>query len=219
MKTASATKVAAQFNDYLEASQEQPVLVTRNGKPVAVLMAVRNKAQAEKLAAGPRSLRSVFQEPTSNSSRVRAYRTTNSGNRWRSPALGAREASEAGSGRLKANRLKPGLQLVHATSLRTCRTSLASTGRRSEATSERLPHSPQFKEYGRALEWGYPQGVGWRPLDLFQTHYLMNLGGVEPRSRRSSWVRFSSESIRAGLALRSHFATLESPLEYQPLGC
>jgi hypothetical protein len=42
-----------------------------------------------------------------------------------------------------------------------------------------LPHTPQYKEYGRALEWGYPQGVGWRPLDLFQTHYMMNLGGVD----------------------------------------
>lgn len=42
-----------------------------------------------------------------------------------------------------------------------------------------LPQAPQYKEYGRALEWGYPQGVGWRPLDLFQTHYLMNLGGVD----------------------------------------
>lgn len=63
MKTASATKVAAQFDDYLEASQEQPVLVTRNGKPVAVLVAVRNKAEAEKLTASPaRSLRSIFQE-------------------------------------------------------------------------------------------------------------------------------------------------------------
>jgi antitoxin Phd len=60
MKTASAAKVAAQFDDYLQASQEQPVLVTRNGKPVAVLMAVHNKAEAEKLAA--RSLRSIFQE-------------------------------------------------------------------------------------------------------------------------------------------------------------
>lgn len=42
-----------------------------------------------------------------------------------------------------------------------------------------LPHLSQFKEYGRALEWGYPTGVGWRPLDLFQTHYLMNLAGAD----------------------------------------
>jgi hypothetical protein len=38
-----------------------------------------------------------------------------------------------------------------------------------------LPEPPQFKEYGRALEWGYPTGVGWRSLDLFETHYLMQV--------------------------------------------
>jgi prevent-host-death family protein len=63
MKTASAAKIAAQFNDYLEASREQPVLITRNGKPVAVLLAVQDKAEAEHLAdRRPRTLRSVFEE-------------------------------------------------------------------------------------------------------------------------------------------------------------
>ena len=62
MKTATAAKIAAQFNDYLEASRNQPVLITRNGKPVAVLMAVDDKAEAEQLALrGSRSLRSVFE--------------------------------------------------------------------------------------------------------------------------------------------------------------
>jgi hypothetical protein len=42
-----------------------------------------------------------------------------------------------------------------------------------------VPTPPQFKQYGRALEWGYPTSVGWRPLDLFQTHYLMTLSGVD----------------------------------------
>ena len=63
MKTVPAAKIAAQFNAYLEASREQPVLVTRNGKPVAVLMAVQNQAEAEQLALGRvRSLRSILQE-------------------------------------------------------------------------------------------------------------------------------------------------------------
>jgi prevent-host-death family protein len=63
VKTASAAKMAAQFNEFLDASREQPVLVTRNGKPVAVLLAVQDKAEAEQLALGrSRSLRSVFQE-------------------------------------------------------------------------------------------------------------------------------------------------------------
>jgi prevent-host-death family protein len=63
MKTASAAKMAAQFADYLEASQEQPVLITRNGKPVALLMAVHDKVEAEQLAVRhARTLRSVFEE-------------------------------------------------------------------------------------------------------------------------------------------------------------
>ena len=63
MKTASAAKVAAQFDDYLKTSREQPVLVTRNGKPVAILLAVQDKAEAERLAAGsPRPLRSILAE-------------------------------------------------------------------------------------------------------------------------------------------------------------
>ena len=63
MKTASAAKIAAQFNDYLEASRDEPVLITRNGKPVAVLLAVQDKAEAEQLAIGrSRSLRSIFEE-------------------------------------------------------------------------------------------------------------------------------------------------------------
>ena len=65
MKTASVTKVAAQFNDYLEASREQPVVVTRNGKPVAVLVSVSNRTEAEQFSRGhPRSLRSIFQQAT-----------------------------------------------------------------------------------------------------------------------------------------------------------
>ncbi len=63
MKTASAAKIAAQFHDYLDASREQPVLITRNGKAVAVLLAVQDKAEAEQLAVSrSRSLRSIFEE-------------------------------------------------------------------------------------------------------------------------------------------------------------
>jgi prevent-host-death family protein len=63
VKTVSAAKVAAQFDKYLEASREQPLLVTRNGKPVAVLLAVQNKADAEQAARRhTRSLRSILQQ-------------------------------------------------------------------------------------------------------------------------------------------------------------
>ena len=63
MKSASATKIAAKFNDYLKAIREQPLLITRNGKAVAVLLAVQDKAHAETLAVDrSRSLRSIFEE-------------------------------------------------------------------------------------------------------------------------------------------------------------
>ena len=63
MKTASAAKIAADFNEYLKASRDQPVLITRNGKAVAVLLAVQDRADAEQLAVGRSpSLRSIFQE-------------------------------------------------------------------------------------------------------------------------------------------------------------
>jgi len=63
VKTAQTAAIAGQFHDYLEASRTQPVLITRNGKPVAVLLAVQDKAEAEQLAAGhARSLRSIFEE-------------------------------------------------------------------------------------------------------------------------------------------------------------
>src|SRR4051794_16785131 len=63
MRPGSAAEIAARFNESLEASREQPLLITRNGKPVAVLLAVRDTAEAERLAsARPRTLRSVFEE-------------------------------------------------------------------------------------------------------------------------------------------------------------
>jgi hypothetical protein len=34
----------------------------------------------------------------------------------------------------------------------------------------------QFKEYGRALEWGYPRGVGYRYLTLSQSYTLLRRG-------------------------------------------
>jgi prevent-host-death family protein len=63
VKTASAAMIAAEFNDYLEASREQPVLITKNGRPVALLLAVHDKDEAEQLAVGrPRSLRAILEQ-------------------------------------------------------------------------------------------------------------------------------------------------------------
>jgi hypothetical protein len=41
-----------------------------------------------------------------------------------------------------------------------------------------LPSPIQFKTYGRALEWGYPTGVGYRYLSLPQSYLLLRMGNL-----------------------------------------
>lgn len=49
MKIASVANVKARFSGYLEASKEGPVVVTRNGKPVAVLLSIVDEEEIERL--------------------------------------------------------------------------------------------------------------------------------------------------------------------------
>jgi len=49
MKIASVADVKARLSDYLNESQQGPVIVTRNGKPVAVLLAVTDEDELERL--------------------------------------------------------------------------------------------------------------------------------------------------------------------------
>ncbi len=49
MKIASVADVKARLSAYLKQSQEGPVIVTRNGKPVAVLLAVTDEDELERL--------------------------------------------------------------------------------------------------------------------------------------------------------------------------
>jgi hypothetical protein len=42
-----------------------------------------------------------------------------------------------------------------------------------------LPAPPPFKAYGRALQWGYPMGVGYRYLTFSQSYLLVRLAGIE----------------------------------------
>jgi prevent-host-death family protein len=49
MKIASVADVKARLSAYLKESREGPVVVTRNGKPVAVLMAVTDEDELERL--------------------------------------------------------------------------------------------------------------------------------------------------------------------------
>jgi len=49
MKIASVADVKARLSDYLKESRQGPVIVTRNGKPVAVLLAVTDEDELERL--------------------------------------------------------------------------------------------------------------------------------------------------------------------------
>src|SRR5205807_5784594 len=49
MKIASLAEVKARLSAYVKESQQGPVIVTRNGKPVAVLLAVTDEDELERL--------------------------------------------------------------------------------------------------------------------------------------------------------------------------
>ena len=49
MRIASVADVKEKFSGYLKASEDGPVVVTRNGKPVAVLLAVDDEGEIERL--------------------------------------------------------------------------------------------------------------------------------------------------------------------------
>ena len=50
MKVAPVADVKAHFSAYLKSSKEGPVVVTRNGKPVAVLLAIADEDEIEQLS-------------------------------------------------------------------------------------------------------------------------------------------------------------------------
>jgi len=52
MKTASVAEIKANLNAYVRASAESPVIVTRNGKPVAVLISPADEDELERLVLG-----------------------------------------------------------------------------------------------------------------------------------------------------------------------
>jgi prevent-host-death family protein len=49
MKTAPVADVKAHFSAYLKESEEGPVIVTRNGKPVAVLISMEDEEELERI--------------------------------------------------------------------------------------------------------------------------------------------------------------------------
>src|SRR5437588_7234489 len=49
MKIASVAEVKAHLSAYLKASEQGPVVITRNGRPVAVVLAVTDEEELERL--------------------------------------------------------------------------------------------------------------------------------------------------------------------------
>src|SRR5213078_4162896 len=49
MKIASVAEVKSQFSAFLKASENGPVVVTRNGRPVAVIVGVQDEDEIERL--------------------------------------------------------------------------------------------------------------------------------------------------------------------------
>src|ERR1700722_14007855 len=49
MKIASVAEVKAQFSSFLHAREAGPIVVTRNGKPVAVIVGVQDEDEIERL--------------------------------------------------------------------------------------------------------------------------------------------------------------------------
>lgn len=49
MRKASVAEIKARLSSYLKASASDPIVVTRNGKAVAVLLAVNNEEELERL--------------------------------------------------------------------------------------------------------------------------------------------------------------------------
>ncbi|MEX0717133.1 MAG: hypothetical protein WD066_11115 [Planctomycetaceae bacterium] len=47
-----------------------------------------------------------------------------------------------------------------------------------------LPRPSRFREYGRAVEWGYPTGVGYRYLSLAETYLLLRLAMLDAETTR-----------------------------------
>ena len=49
MKIAPVAELKAQFSAYLKSSTEGPIVVTRHGKPVAVLLSIEHEDELERL--------------------------------------------------------------------------------------------------------------------------------------------------------------------------
>lgn len=63
MKIASVAEVKSRFSAFVKASEAGPVVVTKNGRPVAVLVGVQDEEEIEQLLLGySRRLRAILDQ-------------------------------------------------------------------------------------------------------------------------------------------------------------
>ncbi len=49
MNIASVQKISNQFSTYLKTSEREPVVITRHGRPVAILLSLKDESEIERL--------------------------------------------------------------------------------------------------------------------------------------------------------------------------
>ena len=90
MRIASVADVKACLSAYLKETEEGPVIVTRNGKAVAVLLAVTDDDELERLVlAHSPKFKALSTSPGARSKRRMGVPTTFSGARWKRRAVQA----------------------------------------------------------------------------------------------------------------------------------
>lgn len=63
MKIAPIAEIKAQFSSYVKAAEESPVVVTRNGKPVAMIVSITDEDEIERMMlAHSKKLKSILDE-------------------------------------------------------------------------------------------------------------------------------------------------------------
>jgi prevent-host-death family protein len=63
MKIAPIAEIKAQFSSYVKAAEESPVVVTKNGKPVAMIVSITDEDEIERMMlAHSKKLKSILDE-------------------------------------------------------------------------------------------------------------------------------------------------------------
>ncbi|NJR52126.1 MAG: type II toxin-antitoxin system Phd/YefM family antitoxin [Leptolyngbyaceae cyanobacterium CSU_1_3] len=86
MKIAPIAEIKAQLSAFIKASEEGPVVITKNGKAVAVLLGISDEDEIERLAlAYSKKLRTFLDAAENECARQVEFRMMNCGDKWMPP--------------------------------------------------------------------------------------------------------------------------------------